>query len=280
MEVYKYTTIILLILLFIICSNTFFQLLNKTFHTYHLSTKNAGITHTIVINLHETLEGQRRWKLMSQHPIIKGPLVRFPAVYGKNHDFTPEIQANEIQTSWDYGAWKGKKENIRHMDSGELGVSLSHLRLWKKIAKMPERSRVLVLEDDAIRVDPHFYEKTELYKKHLPADWDVFLLGFWLHRGDDSDKVNKYIARVRTFVLTHAYIIRPKGARALLKQLPIDKPLDTWMSYQSNYVNIYRHYDTRRTISMKEPKRPRSILIRQQSQQSEIVHTNNWIEKR
>ena len=41
---------------------------------------------------------------------------------------------------------------------------------------------------------------------YLPQDWDIFLLGFWLHRGNDSIKVNKYIYKVKKFFVYYIVI--------------------------------------------------------------------------
>ena len=74
----------------------------------------------------------------------------------------------------------------------------------------------------------------------------------------------------------NSYMITPKGAQKLLEKLPINAPVDTWVSLQSHYVNIYRHHMTYRNMFLQEKKNPRSILIRTRSQKSEIKHTNNW----
>ena len=153
-------------------------------------------------------------------------------------------------------------------------MALSHYRLWKKAAS--HNKPTFIFEDDAIRLDPQFEEKVIYFMKELPDDWDIFLVGFWLHKGDDGERINNSISRVRSFVLLNSYVIHPRGAQKLLNKLPINAPVDTWISMQSNYINIYRHFMTKRDLFMRETRYPRSILVKTKSEKSQIEHTNNW----
>lgn len=270
----------LLLFLFLVVFLVFlvFILIN-VFKRFQIQSKQNIFDKIFVINLRNTNEGERRWKVIKNHPVFKNQLTRTSAVNGYTYDFTKEFDEGIVRPTWNFGRWK--YQNVDHIISikpGELGVSLSHYRLWQKIAKMPDTSRVLILEDDAIVVAPNFYEKVRFYMTQLPDDWDVFLLNFWLHRGDDGRKVNAHISQVKSFVLLSAYAIRPQGARRLLECTPIDKPLDTWMSFQSDKVFIYRHHDTFRNITTHQQRAryPRSALIRAKSKKSQIEHTNNW----
>ena len=95
------------------------------------------------------------------------------------------------------------------------------------------------------------------------------MIGFWLHKGDTGYKVSENIHKVKDFVLMHNYIINKKGAKKLLNLLPINAPLDTWLSLNSNKVNIYRHnYLNNGRLS--------SRLIRQNRLKKQIDNTNHW----
>lgn len=188
---------------------------------------------TYIINLEETEEGKRRL------PIIQGifhEAKRFPATYGKNIDFTPYYDSI-LTKSWDHGKWKTGKSNIVELTDGEKGVAMSHYNLWKKISK--EKEPHIILEDDAIG---GINSNTQIFLnkilKTLPKDYDMYLLGFVDLKPINTKSLH---AKVKEFVLLHSYIITPKGAQKLLEQLPINKPVDTWISSISDKLNIYRH---------------------------------------
>jgi GR25 family glycosyltransferase involved in LPS biosynthesis len=224
-----------------------------------------------VINLSETSEGQRRWSVMQKHPILGRHVMRFPGIYGKSYDWTEEVRNGIINTEWDRGAWHGKRQEIVVMDPGEIGCILSHRNLWMKIVN-ESIPRTLVLEDDAIRLDPKLLDITQALVAKLPADWDILLLGFWLHRGDNGSPMHNGLSRVKDFALTHSYILSNKGAKTLLGLGSIDMPLDSWISRHSDTLHIYRH-DYLRTPGSKTPS---SRLIRQKPNEKQIRNTNNW----
>ena len=216
---------------------------------------------TYVINLDETEEGKKRL------PIIQGifpDAKRFPAIYGKKFDFTPYYDSVLTKT-WDHGKWKSSESNIVEMSDGEKGVIMSHYNLWSKIAK--EKDPHIILEDDAIGVNAN----TEIILKEiletLPKDYDIYLLGFI---DLEPTNVTSLHAKVKAFVLLHSYIITPKGAQKLLEQLPINMPVDTWLSSISDKLNIYRHNFGN------TGKKNRFIgrLITQKRNEKQIVNTN------
>jgi GR25 family glycosyltransferase involved in LPS biosynthesis len=230
-------------------------------------------TRIYAINLKETKEGKRRWGVLKTHPEFKEKIERHQGIYGADYDCSEEIKDGIIMKEWDFGRWKNPNTSkMIRMTDGEIGVSLSHYNLWKKISELNNEGDLchLILEDDATRTCRDFNEKITTYMKHLPDDWDIFLLGFWLHRGDDGYKINKYISKVKTFVLCHSYIIREKSAYKLLKCTPIDMPLDSWMSKHSEYINIYRHNYCSKSL------KPGSYLISQAGIAKQISNTNNW----
>lgn len=187
---------------------------------------------TYVINLEETEEGTERL------PIIKAifpDAKRFHATYGKNFDFKPYYDS-VLTKSWDYGQWKTGESNIIEMSDGEKGVLMSHYNLWTKIVK--EKEPHIILEDDAIGINANTQSVLKEILETLPKDYDIYLLGFI-----DLEPLNitNLHSKVKSFVLLHSYIITPNGAKKLLEQLPINMPIDTWLSSISDKINIYRH---------------------------------------
>ena len=214
-----------------------------------------------VINLEETEEGKNRLPIIqSIFPDAK----RFPATYGKNFDFTPYYDSILTKTR-DHGKWKSDESKIIEMSDGEKGVLMSHYNLWTRIAK--EKEPHIILEDDAIGVNSNTQIVLKEILETLPKDYDIYLLGFI-----DLEPINvtSLHSKVKSFVLLHSYIITPKGAKKLLEQLPINMPVDSWLSSISDKVNIYRHNFGN------SGKKNRFIgrLITQKRNEKQIVNTN------
>ena len=223
-----------------------------------------------VINLSETSEGKRRMKVIKQHNILSKYIEKFKGIYGKTHNYNNEINQGIIQKEWDFGKWNGDNSKIIEMSEGEIGCCLSHYYLWKKIVdeKIPI---TMVLEDDGIELHPHFEKIVIDLMKYLPKDWDVFLLGYWLNKGLNGRKINDKIYKVDNFALTHSYLITYEGAKKYLNSLPMNLPVDSWMSDKSGYVNTYRH-----NFAKNKNFRPSSLLIRQKRDSKQILNTNNY----
>jgi GR25 family glycosyltransferase involved in LPS biosynthesis len=214
-----------------------------------------------VINLEETQEGKERLPIIKEiFPDVK----RFPATYGKNFDFKPYYDSVLTKT-WDHGKWKSDKSNIIEMSDGEKGVLMSHYNLWTKIAK--EKEPHIILEDDAIGVNSNTQTVLKEIFETLPKDYDIYLLGFI-----DLEPINitNLHSKVKSFVLLHSYVITPNGAKKLLEQLPINMPIDTWLSSISDKINIYRH----NFGNMGKKNRFYGRLITQKRNEKQIVNTN------
>ena len=216
---------------------------------------------TYIINLEETEEGKRRLPIIQEiFPNAK----RFPATYGKNFDFKPYYDSVLTKT-WDHGKWKTGKSNMVELSDGEKGIIMSHYNLWTKIAK--EKEPHIILEDDASGVNSNTQTVLDEILETLPKDYDIYLLGFI---DLEPTNVTTLHARVKEFVLLHSYIITPKGAQKLLEQLPINMPVDTWLSNISDKINIYRHNFGNTGKKNKFYGR----LIIQKRNEKQIVNTN------
>ena len=264
--IYKYSIISICIVVLLIVN--MILILNKDIECF---SNNTPYDISFIINLSETSEGRRRWDIIKNMDIFYNK-IRFPAIYGKIYDYSEEIKNNIIKTEWDYGKWKYNKSRMIPLDKGEIGVALSHYYLWKKIVD-EDINTALILEDDAIRIHEHFEKHVKDTMKILPDDWDILLLGFWLHKGDNkkNEVIKNKIYKVDEFVLLHSYIINKKGAEKLLNRGAIDMPIDSWISAHSDTVNIYRH-----NILRPNTRYPSSSLIRQQRAEKQIKNTNNW----
>ena len=216
---------------------------------------------TYVINLEETEEGKERLPIIKE---IFPEAKRFPATYGKNFDFKPYYDS-VLTKSWDHGQWKTGESNIIEMSDGEKGVLMSHYNLWTKIAK--EKEPHIILEDDAIGINANTQSVLKEILETLPKDYDIYLLGFI-----DLEPINitNLHSKVKSFVLLHSYIITPNGAKKLLEQLPINMPIDTWLSSISDKINIYRH----NFGNIGKKNRFIGRLITQKRKEKQIENTN------
>jgi GR25 family glycosyltransferase involved in LPS biosynthesis len=216
---------------------------------------------TYIINLSETEEGKRRLPIIQN--IYKNS-IRSPAIYGKDFDFTKYY--NSILTkNWDYGKWKKNESFMMDISDGEKGIIMSHYNIWKKIAK--EKEPYIILEDDAIGVNSSTQNVLNEIIESLPKDFDIYLLGYI-----DLEPINitNLHEKVKDFVLLHSYIITPKGAQKILEQLPINMPIDSWLSSISDKINIYRH----NYGNMGKKNRFYGRLITQMRNEKQIVNTN------
>jgi glycosyl transferase family 25 len=187
---------------------------------------------------------------------------RFPASNGRVPDYR-----FYVLDEWNKKLIGGDDKYVR-MSDGEVGCCMSHLGVWKKVIE-DDLEMCLVIEDDALKIIPNFENIIFDLYKNLPEDWDVFLIGFSTFN-ETCKKVSEDIYKVKDFILAHCYLINKSGAKKLIDSLPINSPLDTFMSSVSNYVNIYRHnHLIRRDVTRKT-----SYLINQYGDVSQIKHTN------
>jgi GR25 family glycosyltransferase involved in LPS biosynthesis len=142
---------------------------------------------------------------------------------------------------------------------------MSHYNLWKKIAN--EKEPHIILEDDAIGVNSNTQIILDEIIKNLPNDYDIYLLGFI---DLEPKNITNEHEKVKEFVLLHSYIITPKGAQKILEQLPINMPVDSWLSSISDKINIYRH----NYGNTGKNGRFISALITQVRNEKQIVNTN------
>lgn len=119
--------------------------------------------------------------------------------------------------------------------AGRAGCALSHRRAIEH-AKNAGWRTVLILEDDAI-LQNHFSEVTSSLKKILDnqrLDWSVCYLGFTQPEGPSRQLADlgfgHSLHQVYGCYTTHAYLLRDTTYDWLLKQLPDERSVWSWIA--------------------------------------------------
>merc|ERR1719440_649628 len=187
-----------------------------------------------------------RWNgMMIMHPEVCIEMTRFDATNGAKDPIPLKLVTKSWSTSRNRkyvgnGTWYDKVDETLELTPGERGCAASHVRLWKKVAKM--NGPAILVEDDAIPVDG-FAAKLVQGLKDVPKDADLLYLGYskpdkapWIRGIPGTD-----IAEAEYVWTTVGYMIWPSGARKLLQRLPVDSPVDNYMSWASheNVTKVY-----------------------------------------
>jgi GR25 family glycosyltransferase involved in LPS biosynthesis len=121
----------------------------------------------------------------------------------------------------------------------EIGVFMSHRKIWRIIEKLDHNKHYLILESDSKLIDPNALK--EHFSKAESA-YDIFFWGAWNNhvsiKRSTLQKINNDY-RIGTPIIkslygTYGYSLNPKAAKYLLKQSKqINHPVD----YYKCYVN-------------------------------------------
>lgn len=179
-----------------------------------------GIKTAYVVNLDSRTD---RWNsLIEAEPWIKTHAERTSAVHGKTIQMTPIIYDLFEHNNFNW------KKSI-------MGCSLSHIKLWSKIAAsetLQPNDKILILEDD-VRFRPHWRTQWKEAVRCIPEDADLLYLGGVLPPNKAVlssilEPSNPYWASIRpnTFFspvelpmfhfCTYSYILTPLGAQKLV----------------------------------------------------------------
>jgi len=118
-----------------------------------------------------------------------------------------------------------RTETIK-MSLGERGCGSSHVKAWRLAAN--GTSPLIVLEDDAVAF-PAFTRTLEQALIEAPPDTGAI----WLNDGDRGTQtpLSKVLMSPSFLWSTSGYVIWPAAARALLRLLPMDMPVDNFMAW-------------------------------------------------
>jgi GR25 family glycosyltransferase involved in LPS biosynthesis len=130
------------------------------------------------------------------------------------------------------------------MTRQEIAVALSHIGVWKLVAAS-DRPYTLVLEDDvyfhrgfARTIDRAWAELTQNHGQS--AAFDVLYLSYQeAHTKTPRIPVSDLLFRpLRGLWQLSGYVLSRRGAQELLDRLPVQGPVDLWMNYQFQDLDV------------------------------------------
>jgi glycosyl transferase family 25 len=154
---------------------------------------------------------------------LKVPITRISAVYGKELDAT--ILKKE----------KRKHNILAHFpypNDGEIGICLTHFKLWKFLSKQPEDFSI-VLEDDA-EIHKDFFEDLEELLSQITTNDFIDISGKkGFYSLEKTDLINKFLMPP---VLMIGQIIGKNAAKKLTDNLS-----DYYAPIDVMKQDVYRH---------------------------------------
>lgn len=229
------------------------------------------IQQIFVINLDRQ---QVRWRRMQRElariranggePLIT-LTTRFPAIDAK---ITPDVAAGLVESVYSLseqlfvapeplltGSGSAEKRNIK-MTRPEIAVARSHIETWKRIAASA-CDYGMVLEDD-VYLD---YEAPELIDRAW-ADLQALSEGSsaldmpyfsFREAGPSTEKqfvTGAVFKPVRGLWQMSGYVLSRAGAQKLLDLMPVRGPVDLWVNYQFEKINVFA---TTRSVIKQRP---------------------------
>jgi GR25 family glycosyltransferase involved in LPS biosynthesis len=222
---------------------------------------------SFVINLDRRIDRYNSFlTLASPYIPLLSPLTRVPAVDGRDLDiFSPEILS-----IFSLRLFPSKTYHNPHQNHGfsppVLGNALSHYSIWTGLASdddVNDEDYIMVLEDDIDTFEPEFASLYEQLLKTLNDDpsWDITFLGTFsesvaLYNDNpvhySSGNTLSWLRDINVGVSrsygggSHGYIIRKRGASALLHQAStegIQQAID-WFILESISTGVVKGYKT------------------------------------
>lgn len=186
------------------------------------------LTDTKIYYINLDVRKDRRQQFESQPALAAMPPVeRVSAVHGLSLDVEKDkdIGLNtRVQVTTQY-----RRSHYEIHSRGAVGASFSHIKTWKKFLKS-SANYAMVLEDD-VELPATFAMMVHDCAKDLPAEWDIWILG-WNHNPTDTTHHGSSPFRtVLHFTGAHCYIVSRKAAKILVDEaFPIETHIEHYMS--------------------------------------------------
>jgi GR25 family glycosyltransferase involved in LPS biosynthesis len=132
-----------------------------------------------------------------------------------------------------------------YMTRQEIAVALSHIEVWKQVA-LGDADYVLILEDDIFFYwnFSSFMEKAWIELASSRIDENVFDV-LYLSYDEVKTKAEKIevsdllFKPVRGLWCLSGYVLSKKGAKKLLSLLPVRGPVDLWINFHFDKLDVY-----------------------------------------
>jgi len=189
------------------------------------SARLAGLS-GVVINLKDRLD---RWIGLQKTATKNAPwlkLDRLDAVDGRINPPPLKDVCNKYHTLRMAQLFHWYRPKSVPMSGGERGCCASHLKAWRKCAS--SNKPLIVIEDDAV-ILPSFTATLDKALKEAPKD----IGALWLTSKDRGTRkrVGEVLREPSFLWTTVGYVIWPEAAKAFIKLLPMDLPVDNFMAW-------------------------------------------------
>jgi len=175
------------------------------------------------IRIHEAVDGK---KIKKKRTKDFQPEYTFQSWY----DINPEPKWKDV---------RNKDKKIIMSSDPEIGISLSHMGVWKDIVKN-KTPYTLILEDD-FTIDVGFQTKLKNAWDEIPKDFDVFYLSYL--QSSDGFKFDFYknnLLKIHKGVWwLSGYILSYEGAKKLIDNFPVVGVADMWINHVIPDMNVY-----------------------------------------
>ena len=121
----------------------------------------------------------------------------------------------------------------------ESNIALGHASILQDIVDN-NIQHALILEDDAL-FSPGFSWLMERMFKQLPDDWDIFYVSYQpCIYGFKSEPYTEDIVKIKSGVWwLSGVFISQRAAKKLVDNFPIIGPIDVWINYHFDDLNVY-----------------------------------------
>jgi len=215
--------------------------------------KDLTDTHIYYINLDQRKDRKEQFEAQEALATMP-PVERIPGVHGLSVDIKKDKRVGvntRVQVITEY-----RRSHYEIHSRGAIGASLSHLKVWKTFLNSKAKY-ALVLEDD-VKLPSTFSMMVRDCAKDLPANWDVWILG-WNHTPVDTGKNGQSpFRRILHFVGAHCYIITRHAARAFVDEV---FPIETHIEHFMNNVAFLKGLSIVRDVRLHLPQMDRVLNI-------------------
>ncbi len=126
---------------------------------------------------------------------------------------------------------------LRHTTDGENSLSMKHFLIFYHIVKMGLQN-VIVMEDDAVLFNKDFLSpesEWQIIFRDLPEDYDIVMMSKFFEYRHQGAAAGPHLVLAQQSEVTSMYLVSNKGARNMLRTLPLVGPIDFQINYAGGH---------------------------------------------